>query len=120
MGKLKGNRKMKHQKRDPGSGVSSSRLNISRAMRGKIPKFPNFVILRSQTTLPQYDLPSELVIPGLSASSPPLQQVDPTPKYGKRNRRRQSNHGFESSSAITAPLNCPCRAGDVENYQPPP
>ena len=61
--KLKGEKKMKYRKRDPVSGVSSSRSNISRAMRGRIPKIPNFVAFRNQTVLPQYDLPSEMVIP---------------------------------------------------------
>ena len=32
--KQKGDKKMKHRKREPGSGVSSQRSNISRAMRG--------------------------------------------------------------------------------------
>ena len=39
--KLKDDKKMKHPRREPGSGVSSSRLIISRAMRGRIPKIPN-------------------------------------------------------------------------------
>ena len=39
--KQKGDEKMKHRKRDPGNGVSSSKSNISRAMRGRIPKIPN-------------------------------------------------------------------------------
>ena len=82
--KLKGDKKMKHRQRDPGSGVSSSRSNISRAMRGRIPKIPNIVALRNQFVLPQHDLPSELVIPEQSASSSALQQVDSAPTHGKR------------------------------------
>ena len=39
---------MKHRNRDPGSGVSSSNSNISRAMRGRIPKMPNFLAIRNQ------------------------------------------------------------------------
>ena len=39
---------MKHRKRDPGSGVSSSKSNISRAMRGRIPKIPNFLAICMQ------------------------------------------------------------------------
>ena len=40
----KQDRKMKHRKRDTGSGVSSNKLNIARAMRVRIPKGPeNFV-----------------------------------------------------------------------------
>ena len=46
--KQKGDKKMKHRKREPGSGVSSQRSNISRAMRGRIPKLPNFSAIRNQ------------------------------------------------------------------------
>ena len=46
--KQKGDKKMKHRKREPGSGVSSSKSNISRAMRGRIPKIPNFLAMRNQ------------------------------------------------------------------------
>ena len=46
--KQKGDKKMKHRKREPGSGVSSSKSNISRAMRGRIPKVPNFLAMRNQ------------------------------------------------------------------------
>ena len=34
----KGDRKMKHRKRDTGSGVSSTKSNITRAMRVRMPK----------------------------------------------------------------------------------
>ena len=37
----------KHRKRDPGSGVSSSKSNISSAMRGRIPKIPNSLAIRN-------------------------------------------------------------------------
>ena len=46
--KQKGDKKMKHRKREPSSGVSSQRSNISRAMRGRIPKLPNFSAIRNQ------------------------------------------------------------------------
>ena len=46
--KQKGDKKMKHRKRDQGSGVPSSKYNISRAMRGRIPKVPNFFAIRNQ------------------------------------------------------------------------
>ena len=111
---------MKHRKRDPGSGVSSSRSNISRAMRGRIPKIPNFVALRNQTALRQQDLSRELVIPEQSASSSALQQVYSSSKHGERSsdrsRRSPSYYGFESSSnsTIAAPPKPPRRAGDVE------
>ena len=103
-----------------------SRSNISLAKRGRIPKIPNFVALRTQTVLPQHDLPSELVIRQQSASSLALQQVDSAPTHGKRssdrNIRSPSYYGFESSSdsIITAPPKRPRKAGDVEKYQLPP
>ena len=40
--KIKGDKKMKHRRREPGSGVSSSRSNISRAMRGPSQKYQIF------------------------------------------------------------------------------
>ena len=43
--KIKGDKKMKHRKRDPGSGVSSSKPNISCAIRERIPK--SFQLSRS-------------------------------------------------------------------------
>ena len=46
--KQKGDNKMKHRRREPGSGVSSTKSNISRAMRRRIPKKPNFSAMRNQ------------------------------------------------------------------------
>ena len=46
--KQKGDKKMKHRKRDPGKGVSSSKSNISRAMRGQIPKTSKIPAIRNQ------------------------------------------------------------------------
>ena len=107
--KLKGDKQPKHRKRDPGSGVSSSRSNVSRAMRGRIPQIPDFVGLRNQTAEPETDLRCELFIPAQLASSSALQQVDPAPpqcnRTSDRNRRSPSYYGFDSSSesAVTAP-----------------
>ena len=81
---LKGDKKTKHCKRDPGSGLSSSRSNISRAMQGRVSQIPDFVALRNHTAETQTDLPSELVIPAQSASSSVLQKGDPTPPQGER------------------------------------
>ena len=46
--KIKGDKKMKHRQREPGSGVSSSRSNIARANQEGIPKMPKFPALRNQ------------------------------------------------------------------------
>ena len=40
--KQKGDKKMKHRRREPGSGVSSTKSNISRAIRGRIRKNQTF------------------------------------------------------------------------------
>ena len=61
--KLKRDKKMRHRKRDPGSGVSSSRSNTSRAMRGRIPKILNFLAIRNQNSEEQTHMTSELVLP---------------------------------------------------------
>ena len=45
---LKGDKKMKLRRRESGSGVSSSRSNISRARRGRILKIPNSAATRNQ------------------------------------------------------------------------
>ena len=112
--KLKGDKKMKHRKRDPGSGLSSSRSNISRAMRRCILQIPDFFALLSQTAEPRTDLPIELVIPAQSASSLAIQGK----RTSDRNRRSPSYYGFDSpsDSAITAPPKRPRRAGDVANF----
>ena len=44
--KQKGDKK--NRRREPGSGVLSTKSNISRAMRGRIPKKPNFSAMRNQ------------------------------------------------------------------------
>ena len=46
--KLNGDKKMKRPRRESGSGVSSSRSNISRAKRGRIPIIPNFPAIRNR------------------------------------------------------------------------
>ena len=45
--KLKGDKKMKHRRREPGSRVLSSQANTSRAMQGRIPKIPNFPLFKT-------------------------------------------------------------------------
>ena len=110
---------MKHRKWDPGSGISSCCSNISRAMQGRIPKFPNFLAIRNQS------IQNDLVL--LTQSAPPLalQQVEPTSttqgkRTSDRNRRSLSYYGFDNSSSdatIAASPKRPRQAGDVENFQ---
>ena len=71
--KLKGDKEMKHRRGDPGSGVSSSRSKIARAMQGRNPKVPNFPALQNQPEFANPDSQSELVIPYPNASTSALQ-----------------------------------------------
>ena len=118
--KQKGDKKMKHRKRDPGSGISSSKSNISRAMRGRIPKVPNFLAMRDQqpeaSTVSLSELPSN--------SSTNTTAITQPARSSDRTRRRPSYYGFESPSpdpTIAAPPKPkrPRRAGDIGNLQPP-
>ena len=115
--KQKGGKKMKHRKRDPGSGLSSSKSTISRTMRGRIPKIPTFFAIRNQqqeeSTASHSEQPSTSSATSAAAKQPQ--------RSWDRNRRNASYYGFENSSpdlAIAAPAKRPRRAGDVENYQP--
>ena len=117
--KQKGDKKMKHRMRGPGSGVSSSKSNVSRAIRGRIPKIPNFLAIRNQkqeaSTVSHSEQPTTLS-PTSTAAKQPQRSSD-------RNRRSPSYYGFESpfpDSTTAPPPKRPRRAGDVENYQPPP
>ena len=110
---------MKHHKRDPGCGVSSSKSKISRAMRGRIPKIPNFLAIRNQqqeaSTVSRSEHPTTSSTTTIAAKQPQ--------RSSDRNRRSPPYYGFESpspDSTIAAPPKRPRRAGDVENYQSPP
>ena len=113
--KQKGDKKMKHRRREPGSGVSSTKSNISRAMRGRIPKKPNFSAMRNQQTTTSQ---SEQHASTSTAPAPAPQNT----RTSDRTRRSPSYYGFETSppnSDILPPPKQPRRAGDVENYAPP-
>ena len=113
--KRKGDKKMKHRKREPGSGVSSQRSNISRAMRGRVPKLPNFAAIRNAQP------PLEISEPTTNAPTDPPTTAS-SKRSSDRNRRSPSYYGFETSpqgSDILPPPKRPRRAGDVENFAPP-
>ena len=106
---------MKHRRREPGSGVSSTKSNISRAMRGRIPKKQNFSAMRNQQTT------TSLNEQHASTSTAPAPAPQDT-RTSDRTRRSPSYYGFETSppnSDILPPPKRPRRAGDVENYAPP-
>ena len=77
--KIKGDKKMKHRKRDPASGVSSSKSNISRAMRGRIRTVPNFLALRNQQqdemSISHSEQPTSTQPTSLSALANPIPQA---------------------------------------------
>ena len=105
--------------RNPGSGVSSSKSNISRAMRGRVPEIPNFLAIRNQqpeaSTVSHSDQPTTSSANTCTAAKRPQRSSD-------RSRRSPSYYGFNSpspDSTIAATPKRPRRAGDVENYPIP-
>ena len=115
--KQKGDKKMKHRKRDPCSGVSSSKSNISRAMRGRVPKIPNFLAMQNQQ--PEASTVSHSEEPTTSSTNTTATKQPPR---SSDMTRRCPYYGFESpspDSTIAAPPKRPRRAGDIENFQAP-
>ena len=140
----KGDRKMKHRKRETGSGVSSNKSNIARAMRVRMPKIPgNFApqeVPAIQETAPEQQIiitevliappptnnQSELAIPSTSAPAPALQQAQP--KATKRTRKSPKYYGYDKDDSSGESTNsCPPnfiqprkkrRAVDVDSVQP--
>ena len=118
--KQKGDKKMKHRKRQPGSGVSSTKSNISRAMRGRVPKVPNFLAMRNQQ--PTTVTTSHSEHHASSSSTTPAAAAQHT-RTSDRTRRSPSYYGFKSSppnSTILPPPKLPRRAGAAESFQPLP
>ena len=109
---------MKDRKRDPGSVVSSSKSNISRALRGRIPKNPNFLALRNQQqekiTIPHSEQ-STFSQPTTSAA--PAVTTTQAKRSSDRNFRSLSYYGFDNSSSDSTTAAPNVR---VESYQPPP
>ena len=115
---------MKHHMRDSGSGVSSSKSNISHAMRGRIPKDPNFLALQNQQQDELAISHSEKPTSPQPISSSALANPIPLAKGSSdRNSRSPSYYGLENSSSdwtIAARPKSQRRVGEVENFQPPP
>ena len=110
---------MKHRRREPGSGVSSAKSNISRAMPGRIPKVPNFSVMRNPQ--PATVTTSHSKQQASSSSTTPAAAAQHT-RTSDRTRRSPSYYGFENSppnSTILPPPKIPRRAGDMESFQPP-
>ena len=140
----KGDRKMKHRKRETGSGVSSNRSNIARAMRVRKPKVPKNLappetpsqpevnpepqIITSEVMIapPPTGQQSELTIPSTAAPVEALQQVPS--RATKRTRKSPKYYGYDNEDSSGESTNsCPPnflqprrkrRAGDVAPVQP--
>ena len=115
---------MKHRKRDPGNGVSSSKSNISRAVRAQIPELLNFRASRKQQqgemAISHSEQPN---FPQPTSSSAMANPIPQAKRSSDRNRRSHYDYGFENSSSnltFAAPPKRPHWAVDVENFQPPP
>ena len=139
----KGNRKMKHLKRDMASGVSSNRSNIVCALRVRMPKvLPNLVppespsqpetnsgqkILASEVIIapPPTNQRPELKLPSTSAPTEALHQV--LLRSNKRTRTSPKYYGYEKDDSSGESTNsCPPnfiqpsskrRAGYVDSVQ---
>ena len=88
-------------------------------MRGRVPKIPNFLAIRNQ--LQQASTVSHSEQP--TTSSATTTAAKQPQSSSDRNRRSPSYYSFESpspDSTIVPTPKRPRRAGDVENYQPPP
>ena len=116
---------MKHRKRDPGSGVSSSKSDISKATfharcEDESLKSQTFLLFETRSKKPALFWHSEQPTTSSATTAAAVKQPQ---RSSDRNRRNPSYYGFDSpspDSTIAAPPKQPRRAGDVENYQPPP
>ena len=135
---------MKHRKCETGSGVSSNRSKIARAMRVRMPKVqenlgppetpsqpevnPETQIVTSEVIIapPPTGQRSELTIPSTAAPVEALQQVPS--RATKRTRKSPKYYGYDNEDSSGESTNsCPPnflqprrkqRAGDVPSVQP--
>ena len=115
---------MKHRKRETRSGVSSTKSNIARAMRVRMPKIPEKFALQEllaiQETAPEQQIittevliappptnnQAELAIPSTSVPVADLQQVQP--RAAKRTRKSSKYYGYDKDDSSGESTNsCP-------------
>ena len=140
----KGDRRMKHRKRETGSGVSSNKSNIARAMRVRMPKVPDNFAPRVKPEIPEA-APEQQIITGevLIAPSPTNAQQEvllsspsvPTTtlphtltRATKRTRKSPKYYGYaKEDSSGDSTNSCPPnfapprrkrRVGDIQSIQP--
>ena len=139
----KGDLKMKHRKRDTGSGVSSNKSNIARAMQVRMPKVPaNLVPPETTSQLevnpdqqnitsevmsapPPTGQRTELILPSTSA---PVQAMRQIPNVQQKGHERARNiMVLIIKTHLMSTNSCPLnfvqtlkkrRAGDVASVQP--
>ena len=70
----KGARKLKHRKRDTGSGNSSNKSNIARAMQVCMPKVPANLVPPETTSQPEMNPDQQNIISELAIAPPPTRQ----------------------------------------------
>ena len=135
---------MKHRKRETGSGVSSNKSNIARAMRVRMPKVPdNFapqVIPEIPEAAPDQPIITEEVLiapPPTNIQQEALISSHPAPttsfpntltRSTKRTRKSPKYYGYDKDDSSGDSLNsCPPnfapprrrrRVGDIESIQP--
>ena len=140
----KGDRKMKHRKRETSSGVSSNKSNIARAMRVRMPKIPENFAPQSLPENPEA-APEQQIITGevlialpptnnqpevlLSSPSAPATTLPHIlTRATKRTRRSPKYYGYDKEDSSGESTNsCPPnfapprrkrRVGDIESIQP--
>ena len=142
--RIQKDRKMKHRKRETGSGVSSNKSNIARAMRVRMPKIPeNFapqVLPEIPEAAPEQQIKTGEVIIAppptnnqhevlLSSPSAPAITLPHIPtRATKRTRKSPKYYGYDKEDSSGESTNsCPPnfapplkkrRVGDIESIQP--
>ena len=116
----KGDRKMKHRKRETGSGVSSNKSNIARAMRVRMPKVPeNFapqVIPENPEAAPEQQIITGdlLIAPPTTNNQPDVLLSSPSvptttlphilTRATKRTRKSPKYYGYDKKTRLVTPL----------------
>ena len=140
----KGDRKMKHRKRETGSGVSSNKSNIARAMRVRMPKIPENFAPQVFPEIPEA-APEQQIITGEVLIAPPTTNNQPEvllsspsdpaitlphipTRATKRTRKSPKYYGYDKEDSFGESTNsCPPnfapprrkrRVGDIESIQP--
>ena len=140
----KGDRKMKHRKRETGSGVSSNKSNIARAMRVRMPKVPENFAPQVIPEIPEA-APEQQIITGEVLIAPPPTNNQPEvlssspsvptttlphilTRATKRTRKSPKYYGYDKEDSSGDSTNsCPPnfapprrkrRVGDIESIKP--